>query len=237
MSGDSKPVVVRVKRKPTQEPLAALWLEINDRPLKRPLLDFSNLTISEIASEDGLRAKKVLVQHVDTVSDSQAANVVLQSLLIDYATPERWQKCIEERRHMLRKVGQKHEHLHLVAVRKHENLARNARFEQIWKKRRSKKDVDNSVLQGCQLYDIARVDGEDEIPDNAPESGTHTAEDDILLRNYLPLLRECIPTAAAEIEANLVSREGSYVYDIYTMEGPQGDMDGSKESTFAEYPM
>ncbi|KAJ0539321.1 hypothetical protein HanHA300_Chr08g0284991 [Helianthus annuus] len=50
---DDKPklVVVRVKRKSYQSPLEAFWLEINERPVKRPLLDFAKLSINDSASK------------------------------------------------------------------------------------------------------------------------------------------------------------------------------------------
>ncbi|KAK1577110.1 hypothetical protein Q3G72_019062 [Acer saccharum] len=44
-----KPVVVRVKCKITRSSLDAFWLEINERPLKRPLVDFEKLSILELS--------------------------------------------------------------------------------------------------------------------------------------------------------------------------------------------
>ncbi|KAF9623616.1 hypothetical protein IFM89_003543 [Coptis chinensis] len=45
-ANEVKSVVVRVKRKDFQSPLEAFWLEINERPLKRPLLDFGKLSLN-----------------------------------------------------------------------------------------------------------------------------------------------------------------------------------------------
>lgn len=48
--GGDKPVIVRVKRKLGQSPLEALWIEINERPVKRPLLDFQKLSLASLSS-------------------------------------------------------------------------------------------------------------------------------------------------------------------------------------------
>ncbi|XP_022683796.1 RNA-directed DNA methylation 4 [Setaria italica] len=83
-----KPIVVRVKRKPSQTRPDAFWLEINERPAKKAMLDFSSLSISEPssamhkASEEQPRVKKLLVQHIETVHHSQAVEDVLHSLLL-----------------------------------------------------------------------------------------------------------------------------------------------------------
>ncbi|KAL9382771.1 hypothetical protein Peur_025806 [Populus x canadensis] len=42
----SKPVVVRVKRKAHQSRLDAFWLEINEKPTKKAMLDLEKLSIS-----------------------------------------------------------------------------------------------------------------------------------------------------------------------------------------------
>lgn len=45
-------------------------------------------------------------------------------------------------------------------------LSRNARFEQIWRSRKAKKDAleDEAIYEMCQLYDVVRVDiQEDEV--------------------------------------------------------------------------
>ncbi|XP_047147930.1 RNA-directed DNA methylation 4-like [Vigna umbellata] len=76
-----KPVVVRVKRKPSQSPLDAFWLEINERPLKRSLLDLGNLTISGSAQKVEFHNKKVFVQHVETISSSEVTFDIVQSFV------------------------------------------------------------------------------------------------------------------------------------------------------------
>uniref|UniRef100_I1R3D7 Uncharacterized protein n=1 Tax=Oryza glaberrima TaxID=4538 RepID=I1R3D7_ORYGL len=48
--GRGKPIVVRVKRKPSQTRPDAFWLEINERPVKKAMLDFSSLSVSEPSS-------------------------------------------------------------------------------------------------------------------------------------------------------------------------------------------
>ncbi|KZV14351.1 RNA-directed DNA methylation 4 [Dorcoceras hygrometricum] len=50
---NDKPVIVRVKRKAFQHRVDAFWLEINTRPLKRALLDFGKLSVSESSSTRG----------------------------------------------------------------------------------------------------------------------------------------------------------------------------------------
>ncbi|XP_059431163.1 RNA-directed DNA methylation 4-like [Corylus avellana] len=82
---DDKPVVVRVKRKASQSRLDALWLEISERPLKRPLLDFENLSISDSSRKEEFKTKKVLVQHVETVRSSETAIDVVQSFVVSTA--------------------------------------------------------------------------------------------------------------------------------------------------------
>ncbi|KAL8228638.1 hypothetical protein R6Q59_000558, partial [Mikania micrantha] len=80
---DDKPVIVRVKRKTYQSPLEAFWLEINERPAKRPLVDFEKLSINDSVSKafEELKPKKFFVQHVDTVSSSDVAVDILQSFV------------------------------------------------------------------------------------------------------------------------------------------------------------
>ncbi|GFP80551.1 RNA-directed DNA methylation 4 [Phtheirospermum japonicum] len=79
----NKPVVVRVKRKAFQSALDAFWLEIHERPLKRPLLDFGKLSISDVSSSrvEELKTKKILVRHVETVTNSESTFDVLRSFV------------------------------------------------------------------------------------------------------------------------------------------------------------
>uniref|UniRef100_A0A0E0BMT0 Uncharacterized protein n=1 Tax=Oryza glumipatula TaxID=40148 RepID=A0A0E0BMT0_9ORYZ len=89
--GRGKPIVVRVKRKPSQTRPDAFWLEINERPVKKAMLDFSSLSVSEpssapnkvsvLTASEEPRVKKLLVQHIETVHHSEAVQDVLHSLL------------------------------------------------------------------------------------------------------------------------------------------------------------
>ncbi|XP_020596761.1 RNA-directed DNA methylation 4 isoform X2 [Phalaenopsis equestris] len=242
-----KPVVVRVKRKASQASLDAFWLEINERPLKRPLLDFEKLSISDHESKvsEALMRKRLLVQHVETVSPSEAIEDVLQSLLPNSCGSKDFTRKMEVRKGYF-KQDKKHDQLRSAARQEREELVRNARFEQIWKSRRG--DID-SLRQLCHLYDVVRVDAEDEKL-MKKEVERVSVEDNAILCNYLPLLREHIPSAAEEIESEIkayLSGEGSgsdsiadlptedgYVYDLYTVED---DFTGNDEDMSNDFPL
>ncbi|PKU74469.1 hypothetical protein MA16_Dca003672 [Dendrobium catenatum] len=227
-----KPVVVRVKRKASQASLDAFWLEINERPLKKPLLDFEKLSISDHESKvsEALKKKRLLVQHVETVGPSEAIEDVLQSLLSNCGGSMDFMRKIEVRKGYFKQDKE---------------LVRNARFEQIWKSRRGEID---SLRELCHLYDVVRVDAEDENT-KKKELKHISVEDNAILCNYLPLLREYIPSAAEEIESEIkayVSGEGSgsdsiaevptedgYVYDLYTVED---DFTGSDKDMSSDFP-
>lgn len=56
-----------------------------------------------------------------------------------------------------------------------------------------------------------------------------------MLASFLPLLKECIPTAAEEIEADLYSRHTEeYVYDFYAV---NEEMDISEDSSKNQFPL
>lgn len=181
----SKPVIVRVKRKSYQSPLQALWLEINERPLKRPLLDFQKLSISAPPPpQEELKTRRVLVQHVETLSTSQATIDFLHSFV---------------------------------------EFAKIARFEQICKRRGNEEAIhDEAVDEVCRVYDVLRVDVEDTCT-KVKQQEEISVEDQETLSKFLPLLRECIPSAAEEIESDRHSRDlkqdstGGYVYDVYAV--------------------
>lgn len=241
-------MVVRMKRKASQASLDAFWLEINERPLKRPLLDFEKLSLSDHESKvsEALKKKRLLVQHVETVSPSEAIEDVLQSLLLNSSGSKDFVRKIEARKGYF-KQDKKHDQLRSVARQEREELVRNARFEQIWKSRRGEI---NSLRELCHLYDVVRVDAEDEKPMKKLEADI-SVEDNAILCNYLPLLREYIPSAAEEIESEIkayVSGEGSscsdsiakvptedgYVYDLYTVED---DFTGKDEDISCDFPL
>ncbi|KAJ8770235.1 hypothetical protein K2173_011771 [Erythroxylum novogranatense] len=76
-------MIVRVKRKSNHSAIDVFWLEINERPLKCPFLDFEKLSISGGGGGSGLgkeelKTRKVFVQHVETVSSSDVTLDVIQ---------------------------------------------------------------------------------------------------------------------------------------------------------------
>ncbi|VVB01809.1 unnamed protein product [Arabis nemorensis] len=229
-----KPVIVRVKRKVGQSPLDAFWLEINERPFKRPYLDFSKLSISKSEEKEVLKPKKVLVRHLETVTDTETTVDVIHSLF----EPDRKEHSCskgksEERKIAFKKDNRKEQRL-TKAVQQQQIAADNARFEQIWWSRKGKKEGirDKELHERCNLYDVIRVDAE-ERPENAPESTS--LEDQKMLASFLPLLRECIPTAAEEIEADIhSSHTEEYVYDYYAV---NEDMDISEDSSKHQFPL
>ncbi|KAJ1264472.1 hypothetical protein BS78_08G003200 [Paspalum vaginatum] len=238
-----KPIVVRVKRKPSQTRPDAFWLEINERPAKKRLLDFSSLSISEPSpssscsaqASEGPRVKKLLVQHVETVHHSEAVQDVLHSLLLaDSNTKERKSKTKEWNDRI--KEDKKPDQLRSAARQRHEDLVRNARFEQIWKSRKGEKnEADESLREMCHLYDAVQVDPDEE---NHPAEPRITSfEEGALLCNFLPLIREYLPSTAEEIESDIISlaqSEDSEVYDIYTVK-ELGDTN-MEDTSAASYP-
>ncbi|KAG2481571.1 RNA-directed DNA methylation 4-like isoform X2 [Panicum virgatum] len=238
-----KPIVVRVKRKPSQTRPDAFWLDINERPSKKAMLDFSSLSISEPssssssakASEEQPRVKKLLVQHIETVHHSQAVEDVLHSLLLaDSDTKEIKSKTKEWNDRI--KQDKKPDQLRSAARQRHEDLGRNARFAQIWKSRKGEKDeADESLREICHLYDAVQVDPDEEK--NPAEPRITSFEEGAVLCNFLPLIREYLPSAAVEIESDIISlaqSEDSEVYDIYTVK--EVDDTNMEDMSAASYP-
>ncbi|KAG6519182.1 hypothetical protein ZIOFF_022671 [Zingiber officinale] len=191
-----KPVIVRVKRKASQAKLDSFWLEINERPHKKPFLGLGNLSISDCGTGkvlNELASKKMLVQRLETVGHSQSVKDVLHSFL---------------------------------------DLARSARFEQIWNKRESIDAEECSLHEKCHLYDVVRVDVEDETHQRVPNPKVAPEVGGTSLDKYLPLLWEFLPQAAEEIEHDKATTEDNFVYDIYTM-GVGVDID---TGNIDEYP-
>ncbi|XP_042513237.1 RNA-directed DNA methylation 4 isoform X2 [Macadamia integrifolia] len=223
---NEKPVVVRLKRKASQSRVDGLWLEITERPVKRPLLDFGKLSISDSTGKDELKTKKIFVQHVETVSNSEAAVDILHSFVPETSDTSGFRTKIEERRHTFKQENQKRDRLLSRAKQNHEVLEKNARFEQIWKSRKENKEtvLDDSLREICHLYDVVRVETDEEASIEAEERVDTSLEDNTILCNYLPLIREFLPNAAAEIESDIqayMSEQGAstdgYVYDLYTV--------------------
>ncbi|PVH33462.1 hypothetical protein PAHAL_8G006000 [Panicum hallii] len=236
-----KPIVVRVKRKPSQTRPDAFWLEINERPAKKAMLDFSSLSIFEPssssssakASEEQPRVKKLLVQHIETVHHSQAVEHVLHSLLLaDSNTKEIKSKTKEWNDRI--KQDKKPDQLRSAARQRHEDLGRNARFAQIWKSRKGEKDeADESLREICHLYDAVQVDPDEEK--NPAEPRITSFEEGAVLCNFLPLIREYLPSAAVEIESDIISwAQSEEVYDIYTVK--EVDDTNMEDMSAASYP-
>jgi len=266
-----KPIVVRVKRKPSQTRPDAFWLDINERPSKKAMLDFSSLSISEPssssssakASEEQPRVKKLLVQHIETVHHSQAVEDVLHSLLLaDSDTKEIKSKTKEWNDRI--KQDKKPDQLRSAARQRHEDLGRNARFAQIWKSRKGEKDeADESLREICHLYDAVQVDPDEEKNPAEPRQVLLSSylpvlfnlklyycnlshysscritsfEEGAVLCNFLPLIREYLPSAAVEIESDIISlvqSEDSEVYDIYTVK--EVDDTNMEDMSAGSYP-
>ncbi|XP_042447708.1 RNA-directed DNA methylation 4-like [Zingiber officinale] len=203
-----KPVIVRVKRKAFQAKLDAFWLEIDERPHKKTFLGLGNLSISDCGTGkvlNELASKKILVQHLETVGHSQSVKDVLHSFL-------------------------KHDQLRSKAIKEHEDLTRSSRFEQIWKKRGSIDEEEYSLHEKCHLYDVVRVDAEDETHQRVPKAKDAPEVDGAMFDKYLSLLREFLPQAVEEIEHYKATTEDNFVYDIYTHEvGVDTDTDNTDE--------
>ncbi|KAF0895262.1 hypothetical protein E2562_008589 [Oryza meyeriana var. granulata] len=123
--GRDKPIVVRVKRKPSQTQPDAFWLEINERPVKKAMLDFSSLSLSESSSSSKAleepRVKKLLVQHIETVHHSKAVQDVLHSLLHTDSDAKELKSKTKEWNNRI-KQDKKQDQLRSAARRRHEKL-------------------------------------------------------------------------------------------------------------------
>ncbi|WJX81258.1 hypothetical protein P8452_64163 [Trifolium repens] len=193
-----KHVFVRVKRKPFQSPLDAFRLEIMEKPLKHPLSDFGNLSIANSSQNMEFHDKKVLVQHVKTISDSEVTLDIVRSFLEPHSRSASNSKSkVAERKNSFKKVN---------------SSDIDACFKQIWKT-----PDENALRKICQFYDIVRVDSEEKIKEEQKQD--MSLEDQKLLANFIPLLIDVIPKAAAEIEADtsVHSNLEDYVYDLYTV--------------------
>ncbi|XP_026416166.1 RNA-directed DNA methylation 4-like [Papaver somniferum] len=290
---DEKPLIVRVKRKSSQSRCQFLGLKINERPLKRPLVDFEKLSISDSSQTEILKCKKVLVQHVETVSSTKAAIGVLQSIVVsimiflvlilkqidcgNYVThliytydilPFSWEKLlkndlvleiskelnlfeqpnsdyatdfktkVEERRQTFKQENKQVQRLSR-ARENHEDMAKNARFEQIWKRRKGKVQG-GSIHELCHIYDVVRVDVEEETPKKEEQPEDSSLEDNKILCNFLPLMREFLPDVAAEIQSDMQSYINSeamddYVYDLNTVKDERNATE--EEDTLNTYPL
>ncbi|KAL2899349.1 RNA-directed DNA methylation 4 [Bienertia sinuspersici] len=234
-SNGEKAVIVRVKRKADHSPLEAFWLEINERPAKRPLIDFQKLSLSSSPSptREELKIKRVLVQHVETVGSSKASIQFLQSFVQPTSDGDsKFLASTKERRRTLQKENI-HDQLLSKAKQEQEEIAKNARFEQLWKRRTRDKEAshDEALDEVCRVYDVLRVD--EETSSMVKRQEEISVEDKVMLGKFLPLLREFVPGAAEDIESDICShatRQDSadeYVYDLYAVNEKIDDTEAS----------
>ncbi|XP_042470098.1 RNA-directed DNA methylation 4-like isoform X1 [Zingiber officinale] len=215
-----KPVIVRVKRKASQAKLDSFWLEINERPHKKAFLGLGNLSLSDCGTGkvlNELASKKMLVHRLETVGRSQSVKDVLHSFLQQPSRNTKEFKGRSKERRSLYKPDKKHDQLRAKAIKEHEDLAKSARFEQIWKKRGSIDAEECSLHEKCHLYDVVRVDAEDETHQRVPKPKVAPEVGGVIFDKYLPLLKEFLPQAAEEIEHDRATTEDNFVYDIYTI--------------------
>ncbi|CAI0393525.1 unnamed protein product [Linum tenue] len=233
MSNDGvKPVVVRVKRKLHQSILDAFWLEINERPSKRATLDLAKLSLGDSANGNGEESKtrKVLVQHVETISTSESTVRVVKSFVPNSVDVVEAKTTTEDRKRTFKSVN-KQEQILLKSRQSQEQIAKSARFQQIWS---SRKETEEEVHDMCHFYDVIRIDAESS---QEKQKEALSVEDQKLLSSYLPFLKELIPDAAGEIEAEIsasTSQEDEYVYDYYTV---NDTMDIEHEDTPFPFPL
>ncbi|KAK1390396.1 RNA-directed DNA methylation 4 [Heracleum sosnowskyi] len=225
---NDKLVIVRVKRKAFQSPLDGFWLEINDRPLKRPLIDFEKLSLSQSSTKVAeVKTKKVFVQHIETLSNSEVKVDVLRSFVPDALNTMDSVTKSEEKRRTFR-TENKHEQLLGKAKKEHEISSKSARFEQVWRKRKGTKEAnhDEALKEICHLYDVERVDVPDTTHEEKEYGNTEMEEEErLMMSSLLPLLRECVPDAATEIESEIDNYifngvavgKDDYVYDLYAV--------------------
>uniref|UniRef100_A0A453HS02 Transcription factor Iwr1 domain-containing protein n=1 Tax=Aegilops tauschii subsp. strangulata TaxID=200361 RepID=A0A453HS02_AEGTS len=154
----------------------------------------------------------------------------------DLSTKEIKSKTKERNERM--KQDKKQDQLRSAARQRHENLGRNARFAQIWKSRKGdNNEVDETLREMCHLYDAVQVDSDGEKHPAEPQMTS--VEEGAILCNFLPLLREHLPSAAEEIESDIVSlaqSEDSDVYDIYTVKEVD-DTNMEEGASAASYPL
>uniref|UniRef100_A0A0E0R395 Uncharacterized protein n=1 Tax=Oryza rufipogon TaxID=4529 RepID=A0A0E0R395_ORYRU len=225
-----KPIVVRVKRKPSQTRPDAFWLEINERPVKKAMLDFSSLSVSEPSSapnkaSEEPRIKKLLVQHIETVHHSEAVQDVLHSLLHSDLDAKEIKSKTKEWNNRT-KQDKKQDQLRSAARQRHEvtleEMLALHKFGGVGK------ETGMKLMNHYEKYAIFMM-----------LSKITSFEEGAILCNFLPLIREHLPSAAEEIESDIISlaqSEDSDVYDIYTVK--EVDDDTTMEGTSsAPYPL
>ncbi|KAJ7534105.1 hypothetical protein O6H91_13G079900 [Diphasiastrum complanatum] len=85
------------------------------------------------------------------------------------------------------------------------------------------------------LYDVVRVDMESAVQRLSEVEQAEREAENQLLRNYMPLLREYLPSAAAELDLQPSPPPAidtdDFVYDVYALE-----QDSGEHEDFDEYP-
>ncbi|KAI5067851.1 hypothetical protein GOP47_0016196 [Adiantum capillus-veneris] len=233
----SKPLIVRIKRKHLQLPIESLWLEVSDRPTKRLEAELCSFSInnSDIqgparetctysCSDEAVECKssRLLFHHVDTVTSfGREETKRMNALLREFHDESRKEK---------HRIWPKSKHGKLSTSKsreKHQEIARKARFEQVWRSRKRVNKQDN-LSELFHLYDIVRVDLEADILDKQEREAENR-----LLQDFLPLFKEYLPSVAAEVVSSTAScvndLEDEYVYDVYALgdKSNGGDMDTS----------
>lgn len=253
-----------MRRKRQQAPIDALWLEINERPHKRMRQEREKemgLTLGQLSLADGqgqgqgeeegegegegmTKSRKLLFHHVETVSPSDKEKGFLESILLNAREDGKSEQRHKEQREDIKKSKDKQDQLRASAREKHENAAKHARFEQVWRSRKGIVETanENAIHELCHLYDVVRVDVEEEMEAKASRKEKAKSEaisdhERQILCNFLPMMREYLPSAAAEVEAELCSsgttEQEDYVYDVYTL----GKERNVAEDVVADYPL
>ncbi|GAA0152997.1 hydrolase [Lithospermum erythrorhizon] len=173
-----------------------------------------------------LKIKKVLLCHVETVTSPEVTLDVLQSAVPASADASKFGNKSKEIRRTF-KAQDKHDQLLVKAKQSQESASKNARFKQIWRSRNSKEEatVDEPFHDICQFFDVVRVDSEGKSQEVLNHNNRDSElEDHKLMSQYLPLLKEFIPSAAVEIESDICdyisthTPSDGFVYDIYAVE-------------------
>lgn len=227
-SASAKSLVVRIKRKRLLPPIESLWLEVSERPAKRPELEISSLCLNDVEHQNPCkmveaRSKRLLFHHLETVKTLGAEDTSRVESLLMEARDGKMASTYKDRR---------------KSSLKSNALAQTARFEQVWKRCKGA-NKDDSMSELFHLYDVVRLDVEADIAEKHRRQEQENREAELaenhLLRNYLPLLKEYLPTAAAKLESDVPlqpAEEDEYVYDVYA---PEEDANGDETNEY--YPM
>eukprot|EP00249_Psilotum_nudum_P023710 c28959_g1_i1 orf=534-1700(+) len=246
MDREVKPLVVRIKRKRMHAPVESVWLEVTDRPAKRQELSLARLSLDDntgVGAVPEVKTTRMLFHHLETftslgVKEASQVNSILKKARDRRSMQERWKEWRQNLKINMVKQG-----LLLATAREaHQSVSGAARFEQVWRRRRGfeKEYKDDTMCELFHLYDVVRVDNEEEVAESSSRRQQAKREVEVsegqILCNYLPLLREYLPSAASEIEEDLSSQrddEDGYVYDVYALEEGATECEGDK----TDYPI